>query len=89
MCTRNRCLVAQLFQTLCDPLHCCALSSSVHGDPPGKKSCHALLQQIFLIQDQTCISLCLLHWQTSSLQLSYPGSSALEISWQEETAFKK
>ena len=48
-----------------------------------------LLQQIFVIQDRTHICLCLLHWQMGSLPLSYLGSSALKISWQEETAFKK
>ena len=44
------CLVAQLCPTLCDPLDCCLLGSSVHGDSPGRNTgvgYHALLQGIF------------------------------------------
>ena len=36
--------------TLCDPIDCSPLGSSVHGDLPGKNTgvgCHALLQGIF------------------------------------------
>ena len=46
-------LVAQLFQTLCDPMDCSPLDSCVHGDSPGKNTgvgCHALLQGIFPTQ---------------------------------------
>ena len=45
------CLVAQSCLTLCDPMDC--ISSSVHGDSPGKSTgvgCHALLQEIFPTQ---------------------------------------
>ena len=40
------CLVIQSCLTLCDPLDCSLLGSSVHGDSPGKNTgvgCHALL----------------------------------------------
>ena len=46
-------LVAQLCPTLCDPMDCSQLGSSVHGDSPGKNTrvgCHALLQGIFPTQ---------------------------------------
>ena len=46
-------LVAQLCRTLCDPMDCSMTGSSVYGDSPGKNTgvgCHALLQEIFLIQ---------------------------------------
>ena len=46
----NECLVAQWFQTLCDPMDCSPPGSSVHGHSPGNNiavSCHALLQGIF------------------------------------------
>ena len=48
------CLVTQLCLTLCDPMDCSSLGSSVHGDSPGKNTglgCHALLQEIFLTPD--------------------------------------
>ena len=44
------CLVTQLYLTLCDPMDCSPLGSSVHEDFPGKITgvgCHALLQGIF------------------------------------------
>ena len=47
------CLVAQSCLTLCDPMNCSPLGSSVHGDSPGKNTgvgCHALLQGIFPTQ---------------------------------------
>ena len=40
-------LVAQLCPTLCEPVDCSLLGSSVYGDSPGKTTgvgCHALLQ---------------------------------------------
>ena len=43
-------LVAQPCLTLCNPMDCSPLGSSVHGDSPGKNTgvaCHALLQGIF------------------------------------------
>ena len=48
------CLVAQLCLTLCDPMDCSQLGSSVHSNAPGKNTgvgCHALLQGIFLTQE--------------------------------------
>ena len=50
------CLVTQLCPTLCDPVDCSPLGSSVHGDSPGKNTgvgCHALLQGLFLTQGLT------------------------------------
>ena len=47
------CLVTQSCPTLCDPVGCSPLGSSVHGDSPGKNTgvgYHALLQGIFLAQ---------------------------------------
>ena len=44
------CLVAQSCPTLCEPMYCSLLGSSVNGDNPGKKTrmgCHVLLQGIF------------------------------------------
>ena len=46
-------LVAQPCLTLCNPMDCSPLGSSVHGDSPGKNTgvaCHALLQGIFPTQ---------------------------------------
>ena len=43
------CLVTQLCLTLCNPMDCSLLGSSVHGNSPGKNTgvgCHALLQGI-------------------------------------------
>ena len=42
----------QSCSTLCDPMECSLLGSSVHGDSPGKNTglgCHHLLQYFFLI----------------------------------------
>ena len=47
------CLVTQSCLTLCDPMDCIPLVSSVHGDSLGKNTgvgCHALLQGIFPTQ---------------------------------------
>ena len=53
------CLVAQSCPTLCDPMDCSLSGSSVNRDSPGKNTevdCRALLQWIFLTQDQTQVS---------------------------------
>ena len=50
---RSVCLVTELCLTLCDPMDCTPLGSSVHGDSPGKNtgvSYHALLQGVFPTQ---------------------------------------
>ena len=47
------CLVTQECPTLCDPMDCSPLASSLHGDSPGKNTgvgCHALLQGTFPTQ---------------------------------------
>ena len=46
-------LVAQSCLTLCNPMDCSPLSSSVHEDSPGKNTgvgCHAVFQGIFPTQ---------------------------------------
>ena len=45
-------------------------------DSPGKNTgvdCRAILQGIFLTQEQNLCPLCLLHWQANSLPLAPPG----------------
>ena len=47
------CLVTQLCPTLCDPMDCSPLGSSVHGDSPSENTgvgCQARLWCIFLTQ---------------------------------------
>ena len=66
----------QLCLTLCDPVDCCLLGSSVHGDFPSKSTgvgCHTLLQGIFPTQELNSRLLYLLHWQARSLSLAPPG----------------
>ena len=68
--------VAQLCPTLCDPMDCSLLGSSVHGDSPGKNTgvgCCALLQGIFLTQGLNLCLLHLLHWQMGALPLAPLG----------------
>ena len=73
------CVGAKLLQsclTLCSPMDCSPLGSSVHGDPPGMNTgvgCHALLQGIFPTQELNQHLLCLLHRQVGSLLLAPPG----------------
>ena len=53
------CLVTQSCPTLCNPMDCSPPGCSVHGDSPSKNTgvgCHALLQGIFPIGDQTQVS---------------------------------
>ena len=64
------CLVVQSCPTLCDPMVCSVLGSSVHGDSPGKNTgmgCHAFLQGIFPTQES---NLGLLHCRRILYQLS-------------------
>ena len=66
------CLVIQSCLTLCNLMDCSPPGTSVCGDSAGKNTgvgCHALLQGIFLTKDQTCVALCLLHWQAGSVSL--------------------
>ena len=47
------CLVTQLCPTLCDPMDCSPLGSSIHGNSLGKNTgvgCYFLLQGIFPTQ---------------------------------------
>ena len=70
------CIVAQLYQTLCDPIYCSPPGSSVHRDSPGKNTgvCHqALLQRSFPTQGSNPCHLCcgrILYW------LSHRGSAS-------------
>ena len=60
--------------TLCDPMDCSPVGSSVHGIFPGENTgmgSHFLLQGIFLTQDLNLHLLCLLHWQADSLPLCH------------------
>ena len=52
------CLVTKLFLTLCDPMDCSPLGSSVHGLSQARllEDSHFLLRGIFLTRDQTCVS---------------------------------
>ena len=59
-----------------DPVVCSLPGSSVHSIS-GKNTevgCHALLQCVFLTQG---LNLLLLHWQTGSLHLIWPGKPVL------------
>ena len=70
------CLVAQLWLTLCDSMHCSPLGSSVHGDSPGKNiglGCHALLQGISPTHRSNPG---LLHCRQILYHLSHQGSGA-------------
>ena len=69
-------LVAQSCLTLCDPMACSPIGSSVLGDSSGKNTrvgCHALLQGIYPTQGSNLCLPCLLHWQVGSLPLVPPG----------------
>ena len=47
------CVVTQSHLTLCNPMDCSPVGSSVHGDSPARNTgvdCHALLQGIFQTQ---------------------------------------
>ena len=65
------CLVAQSCSTLCDPMDCSWLGSSIHGDSPGKNTgvgSLSLLQGIFPTQE---LNHGLLHCRWILYQLSY------------------
>ena len=70
----SACMCAKLIQlcpTLCDPMDCSPLGSSVLGDSPDKNTgvgCHALFQGIFLTQE---LNLCLL-WFLHCRRILYP-----------------
>ena len=73
------CLVTQCL-TLCNPMDCSPLGSSVHADSPGKNTgvgCHALLQGIFPTQGSNPG---LLHGRQILYQLSYKGSPTKRLS---------
>ena len=66
--------VAQSCPTLCDPMDCSLLGSSVHGIFPGKGTgvdCHFLFQGIFPTQG---LNLGLLHCRQMLYHLSHQGS---------------
>ena len=68
--------VAQSCPTLCNPMDCSPLGSSVHGNFPGKDTgvgCHFLLQGIFLTQG---LNLRLLYCTQMLYHLSHWGRVA-------------
>ena len=71
------CLVAQSCLTLCDPIDCSPLGSSVHQDSPGKNTgvgCHVLLRGSSQPRSPTL--------QMESLPSESPGKPFLSpISW--------
>ena len=69
----------QLCPTLCNPIDCSLLGSSVHGILQARirEGCHFLLQGIFLTQESNVHLLSLLHWQAGSLPLVPPGKPLL------------
>ena len=82
MCAHTRAQLLQSCLTLCNPMDCSPLGSSVHGNFPGKNTglgWHALLQGIFLTQGSNPRLLCLLHWQVGSLPLSHQRRSMLAV----------
>ena len=71
------CLVTQSCPTLCSPMDCSLIGSSVHGDSPGKNTgvgCHALLQGIFPTQ---ALNLSLPRCRKILYHLSHQGSPFL------------
>ena len=73
-------LSAQSCLTLCDPMDCSPLGSSVHGDSPGKDTgvgCHVLLQGIFPTQGSNPY---LPHYMQIHYHLSHQGSPGI-LEW--------
>ena len=74
------CLAAQWCPTLCDPMDCRPLGSSVHGDSPGKNTgvgSLSLLQGIFPTQG---LNPSLLHCRQMLYHLSHQGSPRI-LGW--------
>ena len=72
--------------TLCDPMDCSLPGSSVHGIPQAR-----ILEWVAISfswgasrpRDQTCVPLCVLHWQAGYLPRTPPGkltSIVVEVS---------
>ena len=76
LCLLHACMCAKSLQSclsLCNPMDCSPLGSSVHEDSPGKNTgvgCHGILQGIFQTQELNPCLLCFLHWQVGSLTLA-------------------
>ena len=74
------CLVTQSFLTVCNPVNCSPLDSSVRGDAPGKNTavdCHAFLPGIFPTQG---LNSGLLHCRWILYHLSHQGSPRI-LKW--------
>ena len=74
MCVKVKMKVAQLCPTLCDPMHCSFIGSSVHGDSPGKNTgvgSHSFLHRVFSTQGS---NLGLPHCRWILYHLSHQGS---------------
>ena len=66
------CVRAQSCLTLCNPMDCRPLGSSLHGILQDTAvGCHFLLQGMFPTQGSNLCLLHLLHWQVNSLTLSH------------------
>ena len=76
LCCAVLCSVAQSCPTLYDPVDYSPPGFAVHGILQARitgGACHALLQEIFLIQESNLCLLSLLHRQAGSLPLAIPG----------------
>ena len=71
----------QLCPSLCDPMDCSPPGYSILGFSSKNTGvdCHALLQDIFLIQGSNLHLLCLLLWQVYSLPIALPGKAICRI----------
>ena len=77
-CVLCVCSATQSWPTLCDPMDCSPLGSSVHGDSPGKNTgggCHALLQGLLPTQGSNPG---LPHCRRILYQLSCQGSPCVQ-----------
>ena len=73
-------VVTQYCPTLCEPLDCSPLGSSVHGIFQARiQGCHFLFQGIFLTQGSNPCLLCLLHCRQILYPLSHRGSIKLVL----------
>ena len=78
---RNYQTIFQLCLTLCDPRGCCLPGSSVQRIPQAR-----IMEWVAISfsrdtpwpRDWTCVSLCLLHWQASSLPLVPVGKPHID-----------
>ena len=77
-----RAKLLQSCPTLCDPIDCSLLHSSVHGRVQAKilELVAMLFSRIISTQGSNLRLLCLLHWQVGSLPLAPPGKPQTHLS---------